>query len=116
MRLRRDDTDTDEESCSGEVDVTQHAHQLRPTECTPRKQPHVTFEQDEVKDRREHPEMRFRSHKRRLKGKSQKFRIQSMTCISDEQSSVLASVNVIISIVMATAAQMLNDADSPASD
>lgn len=56
MRMRRDDTDTDEGSCSGEVDITQHV-QLQPTECTPGKQPHVTFEQDEVKDRREHPEM-----------------------------------------------------------
>lgn len=51
-----------------------------------------------------------------LKGKCQKFLIQSMTCNSEEQSSVLASVNVIISIVMATAAQMLNNAESPASD
>lgn len=55
MRLRRDDTDTDEGSCSGEVDVTQHVHQLWPTASTPGEQPHLTFEQDEVKDRQEHP-------------------------------------------------------------
>lgn len=49
-----------------------------------------------------------------LQGKCQTFLIQSRTCKSDEKSSVLASVNVVISIVTATAAQILNDADSPA--